>query len=434
MRKKICTVLNDSIASELEIDVGDYLISINGEEIVDVFDYRYLISNEEIDLLIETKDGQEYLLEIDKDEDEDLGLVFETELMDKVKSCQNKCKFCFIDQLPTNMRETVYFKDDDWRLSFLYGNYITLTNMKDNDYIRLAKHKLSPLNISIHATNGKIRENILSNKKAGNILEQIRKIISMGIQINAQIVLCKGLNDGEILDKTIEELSEFIPNILSLSIVPVGITKFRNNLANLECFDKESSQMVIETVNKWQKFYLNKMDTRFVFAADEFYVVGELNLPEYEEYEGFPVIDNGVGMLSKFRYELIEQLQKKSNNNIKRKYICPTGVIAYKFMLENVRIIQEKFCNVEIKVWRIENEYFGKTVTVTGLLTGSDIIRALKGKKLDDKTVLIAENMLKMDEDIFLDNKTISDLEKELSCKVQIMPNNGALWIDALHN
>jgi len=432
-KHRICAVAEDSIAEELGIEAGDFLVSINAEEVVDVFDYRFLVCSENIELLIESSDGEEVLLSFEKDEDEDLGLVFETDLMDEVKSCQNKCKFCFIDQLPPNMRKTVYFKDDDWRLSYLYGNYVTLTNMLEEDYARLAKHKLSPINISIHATDPAVRRDILTNKRAGEILEHIRRIIGLGIQINAQIVLCKGLNDGKVLDDTIKALSEFIPNILSLSIVPVGVTKFRNELAQVEVFDKQSAAVVIETVNKWQKFYLEKMDTRFVFAADEFYVVAEEKMPKYEDYEGFPVIDNGVGMLAKFRYELTKRLAEIEESDVAAKYICPVGEIAYDFMANNVKLVNEKFPDIEIDVRKVKNEYFGKTVTVTGLITAEDIIKNLKNVDLKGKIILIADNMLKMDEDIFLDNKTVAQLEAELNSEVQVMPHSdGCAWINLL--
>ncbi|OON94307.1 MAG: hypothetical protein ATN31_03760 [Candidatus Epulonipiscioides saccharophilum] len=435
-KHKICAVLDDSIAYELGIEPGDFLLNINGQPIVDVFDYRFLIAAEYLDITVQSSDGSIFVLEIEKDEDEDLGLIFSSDLMDKVKSCQNKCLFCFIDQLPPNMRSTVYFKDDDWRLSYLYGNYITLTNMTDSDYLRLAQHKLSPINVSVHATDPQVRKQILNHKNAHLILEHIQKILDLGIQINAQIVLCPGINDGQILDQTIRDLSRFIPNILSLSVVPVGISKFRDGLPNLDSFDQSSAQAVIETIHKWQKFYQLKMDTRFVFAADEFYVLAKLPLPDYLDYEDFPVIDNGVGMLAKFRHELISCLNNLDGNpshSDKVKYICPVGVIAYNFMLENVNLIKDKFPNIEIEVCSITNNYFGDRVTVTGLLTAQDIEAELKSKDLTDVIILIADNMLKMDEDIFLDNITVDELENNLDAKIQIMPHNdGAMWLNLL--
>ena len=294
----ITDVLPGSIAEELEIEKGDKLLAINDEYIQDVFDYRFLLADEEIDLYIEKANGELWNLEIEKDYSEDLGLVFETELMDELIRCRNKCQFCFIDQLPPNMRKTVYFKDDDWRMSFLNGNYITLTNISERDLSRMIKYRLSPLNISIHATDPEVRINMLHNRFAGAIKEQLRHLIDNGIQVNGQIVLCKGLNDGAVLDQTIQDLSEFIPDILSLTIVPVGLSKFRESLTTLTSFDGPSSREVIRVVEKWQKYYLEKMGTRFVYAADEFFVTGGVELPSYESYEGFPVLDNGVGMLT----------------------------------------------------------------------------------------------------------------------------------------
>ncbi len=394
-KHKVVEVVEHSIAAEMDIEAGDFLVSINDNNIKDVFDYRFLLADEFVEIVIEKPNHEQWVLEIEKEYTEDLGLIFETELMDELIRCKNKCKFCFIDQLPPNMRSTVYFKDDDWRMSFLNGNYITLTNMSSDDLDRLIKYKLSPINISIHATDPDVRRELLSNPRAAEIMVQLRRLVEAGIKINGQIVLCKGINDGDILDRTIMDLSQFIPNILSLTIVPVGISKFRDKLAYLEPFDKESAQVVIDTVHKWQKYYFEKMDTRFVFVADEFYVVAQHKLPEYEEYEGFPVLENGVGMLSRFRRELIWYLEEfrlgtsyesqfkwvESREKVEvREYVCVTGLITVDFMTENIRLIQDKLPNVNIEVVGVENKYFGENITVTGLLTGQDIISALKDK------------------------------------------------------
>ncbi|ONI37715.1 hypothetical protein AN639_08855 [Candidatus Epulonipiscium fishelsonii] len=431
-KHKIIEVLEGSIAEEIEIEAGDFLLSINDEAIQDVFDYKFLLADEFIEVLIQKHHGEEWLLEIDKDYEDDLGLIFETELMDDLIRCKNKCKFCFIDQLPPNMRKTVYFKDDDWRMSFLNGNYITLTNMSEQDLYRLEKYHLSPLNISIHVTDSEVRKELLNNNTAGDIIPQLKRLIEAGIEINGQIVLCKGINDGELLDKTIRDLSQFIPHILSLTIVPVGISKFRQNLTKLEAFDKKSAKIVVEIVEKWQDYYLKKMGTRFVFVADEFYILSEKDPLKYEEYEGFHVLDNGVGMITKFRYELIQALKEFSPSLIKKEVITVTGVITRDFMSQNIKLVNEKLPNISIKVYTIINEFFGENITVTGLLTGQDIINQLKDKNIKDKTMLLPANMLKSVSKVFLDDYTVDDIERELQCKVVVVSNEGKEWLDAI--
>ncbi|OON96287.1 MAG: hypothetical protein ATN36_05870 [Epulopiscium sp. Nele67-Bin005] len=433
-KHKIIDIIPDSIAQELEIEAGDLLVSINKENIEDVFDYRFLLADEEIEIVIQKPTGNQWVIEIEKDFDEDLGLIFETELMDELFQCRNKCKFCFIDQLPPNMRETVYFKDDDWRMSFLNGNYITLTNMSDEDMKRIIKHKLSPLNISVHATHPDVRKELLKNKNAGKILEQIKILIDAGIKLNGQIVLCRGINDEDILDQTITDLSKFIPNILSLTIVPVGISKFRDKLEPLIPFDKESARDVIAIVEKWQSHYLDNMGTHFVYAADEFFVVGEREPLTFDQYEGFQVLDNGVGMMTKFRHELLNGLKKSEASDKKVDCICVTGRLTEKFMKDNIKLTNDVFPNFNIEVWPVDNKFFGEKITVTGLLVGQDIINSFKNRNISGKVLLIAENMLKCGEDVFLDDYTISNLEEQLKCKVQVMPNEGMAWIDIIKN
>jgi putative radical SAM enzyme (TIGR03279 family) len=430
---KIIKVEQESIAEEMGIENGDTLIWINKENIEDVFDYRYLLADEELQVCIRKHDGEEWLLEIEKDYSEDLGLVFENDLMDEPIRCQNKCKFCFIDQLPPNMRETVYFKDDDWRMSFLNGNYITLTNMKEKDVNRLLKHRLSPMNISIHATDAAVRKDLLSNKFAGNIIEQIKTLIDAGIEINGQIVLCKGINDGKILDKTIEDLSQFIPHILSLTVVPVGISRFREGLERLEGFDKESAGCVVQVIKKWQKYYLEKMGTRFIFAADEFYIKAGERLPLYEEYEDFPVLDNGVGMITKFKHELeeaLEGIEKLDSDAFECSLV--TGCLTESFMLECIKMLQTKFPHIKIHVYPVINHFFGEEITVTGLLTGRDIVNTLRQKKSLGKVVLLVDNMLKCGEHVLLDDYTVEQITKELELPVEIVPNHGEEWVNKI--
>lgn len=429
---KIDAVKPGSIAEELEVQKGDILLSINNENIEDVFDYNYLLTNEEIEVSILKQNGEEWVLEIEKEESEDLGLVFENSLMDDLMHCQNKCQFCFIDQLPPNMRETVYFKDDDWRMSFLNGNYITLTNMKKKDIDRLLKHRLSPMNVSIHATNPEVRINLLNNRFAGDIMEKLACLIDGGIQINGQIVLCKGINDGEVLDATIQDLSQFIPHILSLTVVPVGISKYREGLSKLEGFDEESSAKVVQIVQKWQQYYLEKMDTRFIFAADEFYVNGKQSLPTYQEYEDFPVLDNGVGMLTKFKHELTLALEKIPL--IEDTFECSivTGCLTEQYMEECIQLLQQKLPNIVIHVYPVINHFFGEEITVTGLLTGTDIVNTLRKQKKLGKVVLLVDNMLKCGEPILLDDYTVEQISDCLKMPVEIIPNQGKQWLDKM--
>ena len=427
----IMEVVPDSIADEVGIEPGDQLLAINGEVIQDVFDYRYLIADEDIEVHIKTADNEEYIVEIEKDPDEDIGLVFETDLMDELISCNNKCQFCFIDQLPPHMRDTVYFKDDDWRMSFLNGNYITLTNMSVADTDRLIKHHLSPMNISIHVTDPKARIALLNNRFAGDILGQIKKLVDAGIQINGQIVLCKGLNDGDLLDQTIKDLSEFIPDILSLTVVPVGLSKFREGLASIDAFEKEDAHRVVETIHKWQEYYLDKMGTRFVFAADEFYVTADHPLPPYSAYEDFPVLENGVGMLVRFQHEFDEALKHISYTDEKRVISIATGTIAEKFMKKQLQKLAEKAPHIKILLYPIKNKFFGEFVSVTGLLTGQDIIKQLKNKELGD-TLLLSDTMLKDNEIILLDDTTTTDISTSLNIPITIVENDGERFIKSI--
>lgn len=293
-----------SIAEEAGIEPEDSILSINGKGILDVFDYRFLTTNEFLTIEVEKPSREVWEIEIEKDEYEDLGLEFEDSMMDDAKSCTNNCIFCFIDQLPKGMRDTLYFKDDDTRLSFMMGNYVTLTNMKDSDIDRIIKYKMSPINISVHTTNPELRKKMLRNKFAGSIIEKIKKIVEAGITVNCQIVLCRGINDEKELDRTIEDLSQFFPGVLSISVVPVGLTKHRDNLFELQPFDKEASLKVIKQIQDWQLKLLPVHGKRIVYIADEFYIMADAPIPDYAEYEDFPQIENGVGLVSLLRYEV----------------------------------------------------------------------------------------------------------------------------------
>ncbi|HPU63458.1 MAG TPA: DUF512 domain-containing protein [Mobilitalea sp.] len=422
-----------SIAEELGLDPGDELISINDTEIIDIFDYQYLIKDEYLNILIRKPDGEEWELEIEKDYDDDLGIVFEEGLMDSYRSCRNKCIFCFIDQMPPGMRETLYFKDDDARLSFLQGNYITLTNLSDEEIDRIIFYKLSPINISVHTTNEELRCKMLNNRFAGSSLSKMKRLKDAGITMNGQIVLCKGWNDKEELEKTIHDLSAYIPQMQSLSVVPVGITKFRKNLTPLEKFTKEESIEVIETIHRWQQIFLKHYNTRFVYAADEWYISAGLPIPKEEDYEGYPQIENGVGMLRSFTDEFYNYLKEIKGDNRSKELSVATGVLASPYLERMVKDLKEKFPNVKIHIYTIENDFFGKDITVAGLLTGGDIIRQLQGKNLG-LSLLLPDVILRHGENILLDDITTDDIERALQTKISIVQSDGKSFIDAILN
>ncbi|MGE5329680.1 MAG: DUF512 domain-containing protein [Deltaproteobacteria bacterium] len=430
--KVITEVISGSVAQEAEIKAGDKILSINGVGITDVFDYRYLISDEIIDIEVEKASGEIWEIQIEKDQYEDLGLVFETSLMDKPNTCKNKCVFCFMDQLAPNMRKTLHFKDDDYRLSFIEGNYVTLTNLDADELERIVFFKLSPINISVHTTNPELRIKMLGNPHAGNIMNQIQKLVYEGITVNCQIVLCKGINDGIELNRTIEELASLYPKLKSISVVPVGLTKYRAQCPKLEGFDTASSLEVINQVRSFQEKFLEKYNSRIVYLADEFYLNAGIKIPAYAHYEDFPQIENGVGMLALFKHEFINNLKRlKYKLSKERKVSVVTGMAAKEFLQGLTAKLISKEANLDVHIYGIENNFFGHKITVAGLVTGSDIIEQLKGKALGTE-LLIPEVMLKHDEDIFLDDVTLLQVEKELNVKVKKVCNNGKAFIDAL--
>jgi len=424
-------VLPGSIAEELEIEAGDVLVSINEQLIQDVFDYRYLSEDEEIVLLIRKPDGEEWELEIEKDAYEDLGLVFEDGLMDEYRSCRNKCIFCFIDQMPPGMRDTLYFKDDDARLSFLQGNYITLTNLSEEDMERILFYKLSPINISVHTTNPELRCKMLNNRFAGEALEKLKRFYDAGLEMNGQIVLCKGYNDGEELERTIHDLTAYLPFMQSVSVVPMGMTKFREGLAQVEPFTKEDAVEVIGIIKKWQDIIQKHYGTRMIHASDEWYLLAGLPLPSEEEYEGYPQLENGVGMLRLLDTEVEEYLAECKADDRVRKLTIVTGKLAAPSLKEQVAKIQKKYPNISAEVVAIRNDFFGEQITVAGLVTGQDIIAQLKDKDLGD-VLLLPEVMLRSGEEVFLDDLTVSDVEKALQTRVSIVKSEGEAFVRAV--
>lgn len=414
-KNKIRLVEKDSIAEELGIEPGDRILKINNRDIDDIIDYIYLLADEYVEVEIEKSNKEVWVLEIEKEYYEELGIEFENPIMDKAKSCSNKCIFCFIDQMPVGMRETLYFKDDDSRLSFLQGNFVTLTNLKQKDLERIVEYKISPLNVSIHTTNPEVRKKMLNNRFAGDVLERIKYLIDNGIEVNGQIVLCPGYNDKEELDRTLDDLYALAPNLYSIAIVPVGITKFRHGLAPLTMFDEKSANEAIDQVEARQQEFLKDKGMRFAFLSDEFYVTAKRELPEYDDYEGFIQLENGVGLMRKFERELDNALElSEYDKGIAGKSITIlTGESAFEFMSEMVEKVRNEYKNIEVNVLKIENEFFGRTITVAGLITAGDIIKQVKNKLLH-ANVMIPEVMLRSNEEVFLDDLTLTDVSKSI--------------------
>ena len=422
-----------SIAEEMGIEAGDKLISINDNTIEDVFDYHYYVNDEEIVLLIEKPDGEEWELEIEKDYEEDLGIVFEQGLMDEYRSCRNKCMFCFIDQMPKGMRETLYFKDDDSRLSFLQGNYITLTNMSDHDVDRIVKYHLEPINISFHTTNPELRCKMLHNRFAGEALKKVDKFYEGGIQMNGQIVLCKGINDGEELERSIRDMSKYLPHLQSVSVVPVGLTKYRDGLYPLESFAKEDAEKVIDTIEKWQKIFYEEYGLHFIHAGDEWYILAEREMPEEERYDGYLQLENGVGMLRLLMNEFEEAYGEIEGDERQIEVSMATGFLAYPYLKKMIEKLKEKFPNVTVHLYPIRNDFFGEKITVAGLITGQDLIAQLNGQKLGER-LLLPCNMLRSGEEVFLDDVTLSEVKDSLQIQVDIVKSSGWDFIEAIMN
>ena len=421
---EIAAVIPGSIAEECGLEPGDKIVAVNDKKIEDIFDYQYYIEEEFLRVQILTKDGEDCMLEIEKEEDEDLGIEFTNSLMDEYYSCSNKCIFCFIDQMPPGMRDTLYFKDDDSRLSFLQGNYITLTNMKESDMDRIIRYRLAPINISVHTTNPELRKKMLHNRFAGDICEKLKRFYDAGIPMNSQIVLCKGINDGKELDRTIEDLGRFLPYMESLSIVPVGLTRFREGLTCLEPFTKEDARDVLKQIHRWQEHFRKEYGTAFVHASDEWFILAGEDFPPEEYYEGYGQLENGVGMMRLLISEVEEALDEMQGDNRERELSIATAKLAYPTICMLTERIREKYPNIVIRVYCIENHFFGEMITVTGLLTGQDIIKQLSGKKLGER-LLLPGNMLKADEDIFLDDITLNELSTALQVPVNIIKSEG---------
>lgn len=428
---KIVSVEPRSRAASAGILAGDILLSISGREINDVLDYRFFLAERSI-LLKLSRNGEEYEVTIKKQQYDDIGLDFETPLMDKKHSCENKCVFCFIDQLPRGMRKTLYFKDDDSRLSFLHGNYITLTNLHDKDIDRIIEMHISPVNISVHTTNPELRVRMMHNKRAGEVLSYMKKLADAGISLCGQIVLCKGLNDGEELDRSMRDLSELFPAMQSVSIVPAGLTRFREKLYPLEGFNKEESAKVIDQVDRFAKEFEAKNGSRMFFCSDEFYLKAERALPEESYYEGYPQIENGVGMITSLMTEFREELEYLDeyleSYKAPRHISIATGVAAYDTIKAMATDLEARIEGLQVDVYKIINNFFGETITVSGLLTGKDISEQLADRDLGD-LLLFPCNALRSDGDLFLDDMSPEELSEKLEVSVAPSRDSGEGFI-----
>lgn len=428
----INNVVQGSLADAKKIESGDILISVNSHQILDFLDYRFYLKDKKLLLLIKKKNSVFKYVIIKKDEDQDIGLVFNDYMMDKQRNCKNRCIFCFIDQLPKGMRETLYFKDDDTRLSFLFGNYITLTNLTERDVERIIEMHISPVNISVHTTNPELRVRMMKNKHAGQALEIIKRLADAGIAINTQLVLCPGINDGEELRRTLSDLSELYPSVQMIAAVPLGVTKFREGLEQLQLYDKKSSAEVLDIIQSFAEDFYKKHGVHFAWAADEFYIKAERLFPKAEYYEDFQQLENGVGMCALMADEFINTVETLDVSNAENRTVTiATGTASFRLISGLCEKLCEKVSGLTVNVVPIVNEFFGETITVSGLVVGRDLIAQLSGRELGDE-VLIPASMLKSDENIFLDDVTLEELQSKLKIVVTPVVNDGYALVDAI--
>jgi putative radical SAM enzyme (TIGR03279 family) len=426
---RISSIISGSPAEKSGVKTGDLLEKINGHMVRDVLDYMYYAAETEVVVDV-VRDGRALSFSVSKDEYDDLGLEFETFLMDSKQSCSNKCVFCFIDQMPPGMRETLYFKDDDARLSFLQGNYVTLTNMKQSDIDRIIEMKLN-INVSVHTTNPELRVKMMHNRFAGEKLKFIWQLAESGIKLNCQIVCCPGLNDGDELRRSLRDLGGLMPNITSMAVVPVGLTKFRQGLYPLTSFTKETAGETIDIIESFQKEFLEKFGTRTVFPSDEFYLIAGRDIPPTEVYEDYPQYENGVGMLRSLMDEFAQALDMAEWEGGERCVSIATGYSAYGTIKSLAESAESRFPQLHCNVYRIRNDFFGDTITVTGLITAQDLIAQLRGKELGEE-LLLSKAMLRRDSDVFLDDLTVPDVERALDITVRTSASDGFELLDAM--
>lgn len=425
----IKSVIPGSAANRCGAEEGDILVKINGHPVSDVLDYMFYAAESILDLEIQ-RNSDVIHLNAEKSEYDDLGLEFETFLMDCKQSCRNKCVFCFIDQMPPGMRDTLYFKDDDARLSFLQGNYVTLTNLDQNDIDRIIRMKLN-INVSVHTTNPELRVKMMNNRFAGEKLDYIRQLAENGIKLNCQIVCCPGLNDGDELRRSLSDLGALMPNISSMAVVPVGLSKFRDGLYPLTTFTKETAGETVDIIEEFQAVFLRKYGTRTVFPSDEFYLLAERDIPSAEEYEDYPQYENGVGMVRSLMDEFMDALEYTEYENRQRHVSIATGYSAAGTIKALAQAAEKRFDGLKCTVYAIRNDFFGESITVAGLITAQDLIAQLRGRELGEE-LLISSAMLRTDSDVFLDDLTVPEVSRELGVPVTAVENDGYDLLDAI--
>ncbi len=421
---EITGICKDTPAAKSKIKAGDKLLSVNGNSITDLLDYRFYTTEKKLKLCLQNDDGKEYCVKIKKDQYDDLGLEFSTYLMDAHRHCKNKCIFCFIDQLPKGMRQSLYFKDDDSRLSFLFGNYITLTNLTDEDIDRIIKMHISPINISVHTTDPDLRVAMMNNKRAGGVLKYLDRLANAGIKINCQLVLCHGVNDGEKLKQSMEDLAKLYPAVESVAAVPVGVTKYREGLAEVTPFNKQTASDVIDLMEKMGDSHFEKTGDRLFYPSDEFYILAEKELPDLDFYGPLLQLENGVGVIPLLKDEFYCAVENYEGEVTPQRKTFVTGAAAYPFIKSFIDYAKKKWHNIDVDVVMVENDFFGHTITTAGLLTGTDILKKLKATENLGK-VVIPSAMLNSDDELFLDDMTPADLEKELGVETQITDGSG---------
>ena len=430
MAVKIMQVAKGSPADKAGVRADEMLVAINGNAIEDILDYQFYATEKKLLVDLEL-DGKTRSVKIKKNQYDELGLEFETYLMDKQHHCKNKCIFCFVDQMPPNMRETLYFKDDDARLSFLFGNYITLTNMEQKDIDRIIKMHISPVNVSVHTMNPALRQKMMLNPKAASSLDYLRQLADAGVKINTQLVLCPGINDGDELRYSLQELGKLYPSVESIAAVPVGLTRFRDGLYPLEPYTKEGAEQVIEIIHSFADDFYKEHGVRLAYPSDEFFLKAERELPDDEYYGEYNQLENGVGLLALLRQELTYALEDWEDDGVSRRISLATGEAAAEFLRGQVARVKEQFPGLDCTVYPIHNDYFGPNITVAGLVTSTDLIAQLKGKDLGEE-LLIPGVMLRHEQDKFLDDGTVEDVEKALGVPVRTVDNEGSQFLMAL--
>lgn len=428
MSVRIEGIVPDSPADKKRISVGDILVSISGNSIRDILDYQFYAVDANAVLELETSGGKRRKVRLRNLEYEDLGLLFSGYLMDKQQSCKNKCVFCFIDQLPKGMRESLYFKDDDERLSFLFGNYVTLTNLTDDEIDRIIKYRISPINVSVHTTDPELRVFMMKNPKAADILKTLRKLADGLIEINCQLVLCPGINDGEELNKSLDDLKEFLPQLKSIACVPVGLTDYRQGLCKLESFTEKSAQEVVSIIDNFNR----QFDEPVAFASDEFYLLAKRQLPPASYYGDFVQLENGVGMCAYLEEQIVEALEEIPISDKHISISLATGALAALFLEKILIKVKEKYLNIDYNIYKIENRFFGKKITVSGLLTGKDVIEQLKDKDLGER-LLLPSNMLDNANEKTLDDIKPSEISEALDVPIRFVDNDGWDFIDVIN-